>query len=36
MKIGLETESFHLQFITGRMDIFGFIRKQPNWDQMES
>lgn len=27
MKIGLETESFHLQFITGRMDIFGFIRK---------
>ncbi|MBD8137574.1 sugar phosphate isomerase/epimerase [Bacillus sp. CFBP 13597] len=27
MKIGLETESYHLQFITGRMDIFGFIRK---------
>lgn len=27
MKIGLETESYHLQFITGRMDIFQFIRK---------
>lgn len=27
MKIGLETESYHLQFITGRMDVFGFIRK---------
>ncbi|KRF42184.1 sugar phosphate isomerase/epimerase family protein [Paenibacillus sp. Soil787] len=27
MKIGLETESFHLQFISGRMDIFQFIRK---------
>ncbi len=27
MKIGLETESFHLQFITGKMDVFGFIRK---------
>ncbi|MBT2605957.1 sugar phosphate isomerase/epimerase [Bacillus sp. ISL-53] len=27
MKIGLETESYHLQFITGRMDIFSFIRK---------
>ncbi|MDG4849305.1 sugar phosphate isomerase/epimerase family protein [Peribacillus frigoritolerans] len=27
MKIGLETESYHLQFITGRMNIFGFIRK---------
>lgn len=27
MKIGLETESYHLHFITGRMDVFGFIRK---------
>jgi len=27
MKIGLETESYHLQFISGKMDIFGFIRK---------
>jgi 3-oxoisoapionate decarboxylase len=27
MKIGLETESYHLQFITGRMDVFDFIRK---------
>ncbi|MFJ7365632.1 sugar phosphate isomerase/epimerase family protein [Peribacillus frigoritolerans] len=27
MKIGLETESYHLQFITGQMDIFDFIRK---------
>ena len=27
MKIGLETESYHLQFITGKMDVFGFIRK---------
>lgn len=27
MKIGLETESFHLQFITGKMDVFGFIKK---------
>ena len=27
MKIGLETESYHLQFITKRMDVFGFIRK---------
>ncbi|KTD84136.1 MULTISPECIES: sugar phosphate isomerase/epimerase family protein [Paenibacillus] len=27
MKIGLETESYHLQFITGRMDIFKFIQK---------
>ncbi|WP_152393829.1 sugar phosphate isomerase/epimerase family protein [Paenibacillus guangzhouensis] len=27
MKIGLETESYHLQFMTGRMDIFEFIRK---------
>jgi sugar phosphate isomerase/epimerase len=27
MKIGLETESYHLQFITGKMDIFKFIQK---------
>lgn len=27
MKIGLETESYHLQFMTGRMDIFQFIQK---------
>lgn len=27
MKIGLETESYHLQFISGRMDVFQFIRK---------
>ena len=27
MKIGLETESYHLQFITGKMDVFGFIQK---------
>ncbi len=27
MKIGLETESYHLKFITGRMDVFGFIKK---------
>ena len=27
MKIGLETESYHLQFITKRMDVFQFIRK---------
>ncbi|MCJ8012622.1 sugar phosphate isomerase/epimerase [Paenibacillus sp. KQZ6P-2] len=27
MKIGLETESYHLQFMTGRMDIFQFIGK---------
>lgn len=27
MKIGLETESYHLQFITGRMDVFSFIKK---------
>lgn len=27
MKIGLETESYHLQFMTGRMDIFQFISK---------
>ncbi|WP_409346080.1 sugar phosphate isomerase/epimerase family protein [Paenibacillus sp. MBLB4367] len=27
MKIGLETESYHLHFITGRMDIFQFITK---------
>ncbi|WP_123054008.1 sugar phosphate isomerase/epimerase family protein [Clostridium sp. JN-1] len=27
MKIGLETESYHLQFITRRMDVFKFIRR---------
>ncbi|MTK11658.1 MAG: sugar phosphate isomerase/epimerase [Clostridiaceae bacterium] len=27
MKIGLETESYHLHFITKRMDVFKFIRK---------
>ncbi|MBU3136194.1 sugar phosphate isomerase/epimerase [Clostridium gasigenes] len=27
MKIGLETESYHLLFQNGRMDIFGFIKK---------
>ncbi|QEK13067.1 sugar phosphate isomerase/epimerase [Crassaminicella thermophila] len=27
MKIGLETESYHLHFQNGRMDIFDFIRK---------
>lgn len=27
MKIGLETESYHLQFIAGRMNVFQFIRK---------
>ncbi|NOU74781.1 TIM barrel protein [Paenibacillus sp. LMG 31458] len=27
MKIGLETESYHLQFISGKMDVFQFIRK---------
>ncbi|HSQ89695.1 sugar phosphate isomerase/epimerase family protein [Romboutsia sp.] len=27
MKIGLETESYHLAFQNGLMDIFGFIRK---------
>lgn len=27
MKIGLETESFHLHFITGQMDAFSYIHK---------
>ena len=27
MKIGLETESYHLLFQNGRMDIFGFIKR---------
>lgn len=27
MKIGLETESYHLFFHNNRMDIFDFIRK---------
>lgn len=27
MKIGLETESYHLHFQNGRMDIFDFIRR---------
>lgn len=27
MKIGLETESYHLLFVTGRMDVFSFIKK---------
>jgi len=27
MKIGLETESYHLQFITKKMDVFSFIQK---------
>ncbi|MFD0693444.1 sugar phosphate isomerase/epimerase family protein [Paenibacillus sp. GCM10027628] len=27
MKIGLETESYHLQFISGRMDVFQFIQR---------
>lgn len=32
MKIGLETESYHLHFQNGRMDIFDFIRKTATLD----
>lgn len=35
MKIGLETESYHLQFITGKMDVFGFIRKTAEQNRLE-